>query len=121
MNEKLDFNNRHAILRLLLNILVYTLIAHIVAAIISYLIGWRLYGDILFWGGAIIIALGLTSSIGNSPSMQERWRIRFYNSASTTQYPKRRGFDKIGGYRSLIISSIVGILTILSGLYIQTL
>lgn len=120
MNEKSDFNYRSAILRLLLNILVYTLIVHIVVAVFCYLIGWRhiyLYGHSLVWGGVIVIALGLTSAVGGSPSMQ----MKGANPAFMTQYLKRRDSDKIGSYRFLILSGVVGILTILSGLYIQTL
>ena len=118
MNEKSDFNYRSAILRLLLTILVYTLIVHIVVAVFCYLIGWRhiyLYGHSLVWGGVIVIALGLTSALGGSPSRQ------MSNPVFPTQYLKRRDSDKIGSYRFLILSSATGILTILSGLYIQTL
>ena len=120
MNEKYDSNLRSAILRLLLNILVYTLIIHIVVAVFCYFKGWRniyLYGNSLIWGGVIVLVLGLAGTVGVRPSGQ----IGVSNPTPTTQYLKQKDSDMIGSYRFLILSSVAGILTILSGSLIQTL
>lgn len=121
MNEKYDINYRSAILRLLFHILVYTLIIHIVVAVFCYFKGWStyFYGHSLVWGGVIVIALGLTSALGGSHSPSRH--IGVSNPTPTTQYLKQRDSDMIGSYRFLILSSVVGILTILSGSLVQTL
>ena len=124
MNEKYDINYRSIILRLLRNILVYTLIIHIAAAAFCYFIGWRntyLYGNSLVWGGVIVFALGLMSAFGGRQSTQ----LGVSNPVLIAQHlatsKKQKDPDKISGYKFLILSSVAGILTILSGLYIQTL
>jgi MFS-type transporter involved in bile tolerance (Atg22 family) len=124
MNEKYDINYRSIILRMLRNVLVYTLIIHIAAAAFCYLIGWRdtyLYGRSLILGGVIVLALGLMSAFGGRQSAQ----LGVSNPVLIAQHRvtsrKQKDSDKISSYRFLILSSLVGILTILSGVYIQTL
>jgi MFS-type transporter involved in bile tolerance (Atg22 family) len=124
MNEKYDINYRSIILRILRNVLVYTLIIHIAAATFCYFIGWRdtyLYGRSLILGGVIVLALGLMSAFGGRQSMQ----LGVSNPVLIAQYrvtdKKQKDSDKISSYRFLILSSLVGILTVLSGVYIQTL
>jgi len=123
MNDKYDINYRSIILRLLRNILVYTLIIHIAAAAFCYFIGWRntyLYGNSLVWGGVIVLALGFMSAFGGRQSTQLGVsNVLIAQNLATSK--KQKDPDKISSYKFLIQSSVAGILTILSGLYIQTL
>jgi len=123
MNEKLDINFRHAILRLLLHILVYTLIIHIVTAVFCYFMGWStyFYGLSLIVGGVIVLALGLTSLAGPPRHFGGALPAAIAAPQSLGYFQKHKNNNKISDYRFLILNSATGILTILSGSLIQTL
>lgn len=124
MNEKYEFNYRSIILRYLRNILIYTLIIHMAAAVLCYFIGWHnpyLYGYSLIWGGAIVLALGLMSTLGGRQAGQLGVSSHVVIAQSMVTSEKQKDSVKISKYKFLILNSVTGILTILSGLYIRML
>lgn len=58
---------RSAILRIVINIILLSLISSVVVAIIGLILGWKTlieFSDGFFWGGAIMIVFGFVSFQG---------------------------------------------------------
>ena len=124
MSEKYDISYNSIILRYLRNILIYLLIIHLAAAVFCYFMGWlntNLYGYSLIWGGAIVLALGLMSTLGGRQAGQLGVSSHVVIAQSMVTSEKQKDSDKISNYKFLILNSATGILTILSGSYIQML